>query len=561
MSRVHLTVLALMGALILSVPSLLHAQHADQSTLAMLDEESPAAPPVIEKIIASSGTTSGTGGSSIFAPVKVNGVNSSDRDNSPIISADGSIMFFNSTRRGDREWARFNYHKNRYDEDIYYSVRDYSRADGEYWKTPVNLGSAINSSEDDGVVAIGPDGNTVYFNSLKKGWEQDGGPFYAAKLKGVEWSNIEGLGGGITRFFLNRDKKVGFLVYGATISGDGKDFYFATTVGSSNGRHEIWVSHLIDGAWSDPVNLGKNINSGVGSYAPFIAADGKTLFFTSSSQNGDGSDDIFVASLQNGVWGHPAPLSSINSDRDESFPSVPASGDRIYLSIAGDGDDDIYTAALPEQYQPTKVALLNGTVLDKEGKLPIGATVYIEDLETGKSVYATNSNMASGRFTALLQPGRDYGITITAPGYVFISDRYTVPEGTPYKEFSRNFEMGKLSQGKSFVLNNVFFQYDEAELTASSRPELDRIAALMRQYPKMVIEVDGHTDNIGPADYNFRLSVRRADAVRAYLTQTAGIAPDRIQAKGYGYSKPVASNASDDGRRQNRRTEFMVVSM
>jgi outer membrane protein OmpA-like peptidoglycan-associated protein len=504
---------------------------------------------------------SGTSGSSIFRPVKVNGVNSPDRDNSPVVSADGSVMFFNSTRRGDREWARFNYHKNRYDEDIYYAVRDFSRTDGEYWKTPVNLGALVNSSEDDGVVAISPDGQNVYFNSLKKGWENDGGPFYSATLRGVRWSNIQGLGGGITRFFVNRDRSFGFLVYGATISPDGKDFYFATTVHSPTGHHQLWVSHLTEGAWGDPVNLGPNVNSPNGSYAPFIAADGKTLFFTSTSQSGDGSDDIFFSTLQNGIWGKPASLSSLNTEKDESFPSLPASGDRIYLSIADDDNDDIYEAILPQQYQPSKVALLSGVVADRETNTPIEATVHIEDLSTGKTVYTATSNAANGRYTALLQPGRDYGITITAPGFVFISDHYMIPASTPYQEFSRDFPMAKLQEGKSFALNNIFFQYDQAALAPESHPELDRIAELMAERPQLVIEVDGHTDNIGSSEYNRKLSLRRAEAVREYLIGMHGIAPDRITVKGYGLSRPVADNSTDGGRKQNRRTEFTVVTM
>lgn len=509
-----------------------------------------------EKLMASS--TPG----SIFRPVKVNGVNSFDRDNSPVISADGSIMFFNSTRRGEREWARFNYHKNRYDEDIYYSERDRSRSDGEYWKTPVNLGPLVNSSEDDGVVAISPDGQTVYFNSLKQGWEHDGGPFYNATLRGVQWSNMQGLGGGITRFFLTREKNAGFLVYGATISSDGKDFYFATTVHSSNGEHQLWVSHLVDGQWGDPVNLGHDVNARAGSYAPFIAADGKTLFFTSLSATGDGSDDIYISTLQNGAWGKPQPVTSLNSDRDESFPSVPASGDRIYLSIAGDdGNDDIYTAPLPAEFQPSKVVLLAGSVLNLETASPVEATVHIEDLGTGKTVYTAVSNGANGRYTALLQPGRDYGITITAPGFVFISDRYTIPESSPYQEFTRDFRMEKLQRGRSFVLNNIFFQYDQAELSHESQPELDRIAELLKEHPQLVIEVSGHTDNIGSADYNLRLSRRRADAVRQYLTASMGIPQERIRVKGCGFSKPVAGNDTDQGREQNRRTEFTVLTM
>src|SRR5687768_13884804 len=176
--------------------------------------------------------------------LKVKGINSTDRDNNPIISADGNVIFFNSTRKGSRAWARFKLNNNRWDDDIYYSTRVMMRRDEEVWNEPINLGPLINSSEDDGIAAISPDGQSAFFSSLKPGWERDGGPFYHARLTGMEWSHIEGLGDGITEFFRKRDKSGKFRMYGAAISSDGKQFYFATTLQSTSGNHEIWMSEM-----------------------------------------------------------------------------------------------------------------------------------------------------------------------------------------------------------------------------------------------------------------------------------------------------------------------------
>lgn len=494
---------------------------------------------------------------------KLKGINSPDRDNNPIISADGSVIFFNSTRQADRSWARFNMSRNRYDDDIYYARREVVRQDEEVWSTPVNLGSLVNSSEDDGIAAISPDGQNVFFSSLKYGWEKDGGPFYVASLQGTSWSSIKGMSGGITDFFTRRERSSKFRLYGAAISPDGKDFYFATTVNSQSEQHQIWVSHLVDGAWGYPQNLGPNINSGKGNYAPFIAADGKTLFFASYREGGHGGDDIYVSVLKDGEWQVPMNVGvPINTSGDDAFLSVPASGDVAYISSSREGsDDDIFRAPLPDLLRPDKVVLLSGVITDRLTGLPIEANIVIEDLQAGTTIFNANSNSASGRYTVVLQPGKDYGISVNAPGYVFVSERYTIPANADYKEFTQHFTVEKLQQGQSFVVNNIFFAYKADSVTTESALDLDRLAGLLKENPKLRIEVGGHTDNVGSARYNELLSARRAESVKEYLLNHGGIDSTRIEVKGYGFEKPAAPNDSEEGRRKNRRTEFTVLDM
>jgi outer membrane protein OmpA-like peptidoglycan-associated protein len=161
----------------------------------------------------------------------------------------------------------------------------------------------------------------------------------------------------------------------------------------------------------------------------------------------------------------------------------------------------------------------------------------------------------------VLQSGKDYGISISSPGYVFLSQRYTIPVNTSYKEFTKTFELDKLRQGASFVVNNIFFDYDQAVLRPESKPELERAVALLAEYPTVRIAIDGHTDNIGSSTYNQKLSIQRAEAVREYLVTQGGIDSTRIEVRGFGFSKPIAPNTTDEGRQQNRRTEFTVLQM
>lgn len=501
----------------------------------------------------------------LMSAQKVIGINSPDRDNTPIVSADGMVMFFNSTRRGDRSWARYNQHSKRYDEDIYFAVRSSVRRDAEYWDEPVNIGSTLNSSEDDGVVSISPDGQTLYFNSLKKGWERDGGPFYLAKLRGRDWCDITPMGGGIADFFAKHPRGAGFRIYGGSISSDGNTFYFATTLYSPTGKHQIWVSRRTEHGWGYPENLGPTINDGFGSYAPCIAADGVSLFYASSAPRGNGGDDIYLAKRRDSVWSDPVNIGSpINTSEDNSFLSLPASGDRVYFSITSDGNEDIFVAPLPHLMRPHPVVLVSGRVTDRISGKPLEAKVTIEDLSTGKTIFEANSNQLDGLYTAVLPAGRDYGISISAPGYLFLSERYTIAEETPYNEYRQDFPLEQLEQlktGGSFVVNNIFFDYNEATLSATSKPELERVIALMQERPTLSLEIHGHTDNVGSASYNVKLSLRRAEAVRDYLVTTGGISADRLRVRGFGFTKPVATNKTEEGRHQNRRSEFTVITM
>lgn len=494
--------------------------------------------------------------------IRISGINSPDRDNTPIVSADGRLLFFNSTRKGERQWARFNPFSKRFDDDIYISLRSSVRRDGEEWGDPINLGPAINSSEDDGIAAISPDGQTIYFNSLKKGWENDGGPFYTARLKGRSWESIKGIGGGVTRFFSSRPPGTSFRIYGGSISSDGRDFYFATTVGSSTNTHQIWVSHFREDEWGYPENLGPTVNDGSGSYAPYIAADGTTLYYSSGRPGGYGGDDIFVSYLgRDGLWGNPINIGEpINSKDDNAFLSIPASGVKAYFSMTIDGNEDIYAAPLGGMVRPRDVVLLAGIVTDRHERTPIEATIRIEDLATGQKIFDAASNSADGRFTAVLRAGRDYGISISAPGYVFYSTRYTIPDSTQYAEHSIDVGLSHPVRGENFVLNNIIFDYNAATLRKESRPELDRIVRLMKEHPGMRIEVGGHTDSIGSADYNQNLSRLRAEAVRGYLVEEGGIVPSRIVSRGYGFTRPVASNTTEEGRNQNRRSELRILA-
>ncbi|MFO0494187.1 MAG: OmpA family protein, partial [Flavobacteriia bacterium] len=167
------------------------------------------------------------------------------------------------------------------------------------------------------------------------------------------------------------------------------------------------------------------------------------------------------------------------------------------------------------------------------------------------------TNSATGKFIITLASGKNYGIAVKADKYLFHSENFDIPNGASDNLVNKIIELKNIAIGSKVALRNIFFDLGKSVLRPESNAELDRLVKLMKDVPGLKIEISGHTDNTGSATINESLSQSRADAVVQYLT-SKGITANRLTAKGYGSSKPVATNTTDDGRQQNRRTEFEI---
>lgn len=367
-------------------------------------------------------------------------LNSSASEDRPLITADGKKMYFNSSKQRYvyQDIYGYDYYEKyyRYDYDIYYSVKE-----GDGWSEPENLGNSINSDKDDGVVSISPDGQTIYFVSFKTGWIYDGGPFYKAELHGDNWTNIQGLGGGINDFFFYND----YIEYetqdeiirtkyisGASISPDGKEFYFSTDVNRIYGQMDIWISKLIDGNWSTPINLGPIINAhGAENTEPFISLDNKTLFYSTNGLGGYGGKDIFYSIKENEKWSKPKNLGKpINTKFDDKQITVPALGNKIYIvkeCNKNGSHNDIYSATVPDdaEFLPN-VSVIRGKVLDCQTLKPIEAKIFINNKTLGMKSYSTWSNASTGEYCLVIQAGAEYEIMIEKDNYAPYITQYDI---------------------------------------------------------------------------------------------------------------------------------------
>lgn len=262
-------------------------------------------------------------------------------------------------------------------------------------------------------------------------------------------------------------------------------------------------------------------------------------------------------------WSEPknvGPL--INTAQWDAYFTIPAKADYAYFSGASptDGSSDLYRARLPKGLKPLPVALITGRVLDAATKKPIATSVSYESLTKGVTAGIARSEPTKGSYSIVLPVGDLYGFRAELEGFYPVSDQLDTRSLAEYTEITRDLYLAPIAKNQTITLNNVFFDFRQSVLRPESHAELDRLAAFLIQRPAMVIELAGHTDNIGSVGANMDLSRQRVTAVKDYLV-TRGVEASRMKTVAYGATKPLVKNNSDDARRRNRRVEFRIVTM
>jgi len=191
---------------------------------------------------------------------------------------------------------------------------------------------------------------------------------------------------------------------------------------------------------------------------------------------------------------------------------------------------------------------------------PLEAQIILTDNETGEQISEFYSNSETGKFIVSLPAGKNYGVAVKKTGYLFHSENFNIPENAPFKEVNKDIILKKIAVGAEVVLNNIFFDFNKATLRPESKTELQNVIEFLQQNPNISLEISGHTDNVGSYEYNLNLSEKRAQAVVDYLIQQ-GIPSNRLVFKGYSFTKPIASNATEEGRQLNRRVEFKIIKV
>jgi len=485
-------------------------------------------------------------------------VNSSADDYLPSITADGKSLYFTSINPNGHN-----------DEDIFLTTFENGR-----WSAAQQLDDTINTPYNDSANSISPDGTKLVLYGDYQGGYGNGDNFYSSMtIRG--WSEVRPLPRPLNSKYFDSD---------GIFTPDGNAFIFvsdrpggigeyhpkdALFHGDLAGNTDIYICEWDGQQWSDPINLGPAINTPYAERTPFLHPDGKTLYFSSSGHAGLGGLDVFktVRKSPNSwtEWEEPVNLGkAINTPQHDWGYVVSTSGNHAYIAAmrsSSQGGLDLYQLSVPPELQPKIVVLIRGTVTDPDGT-PLQATIRWEDLHTGKLIGYADSNPQTGKFALTLPVGKKYGYFADKDGYLGISQNIDLHNETTFTEKVINIIMYPIADAVAnniaIRINNLFFDYNSAKLKPESYPELRRLVKLLVAYPGNRIEISGHTDNKGKSAYNLELSLARAQAVADYLIKW-NIDESRIEVKGLGENNPIARNDTPEGRRKNRRVEFILL--
>ncbi len=505
-------------------------------------------------------------------------INSKYRDYAPIISADQSMMVFTSTR--ENPYTNRVQEDGEYDENLWVSYRK-----GTKWSKAVEIGEPLNTKENDATIGLSPDGSKIFIYYGKKG-----GDIKISEKKGDKWS--------VPSMFsaINSPKHE----CAASFSYDGKTVYFCSDNDervTNYGQHDIFMCKMDSkGKWGKPVNLGPVVNSKHDEIGVFMHPDGRTLYFASDGHKTMGGYDIFRTELQDdGSWSEPENIGyPINTPGDDMYFVMAGSGTQAYYASSrkgGEGGLDIYMITFlgPEKkmsmttennliavkanpiqqevvmeksvaIKTSRLTVVKGIVSDAEDSTKfLDALIEITDNATGQILFTNNANSSTGKFLIPLPSGKNYGIAVKKDGYLFHSENFDVPQTSDYQEINLDIRLMPIKKDSKIVLRNVFFETAKATLSSMSYTELDNLVKIMNDNPKIKIEIGGHTDNVGSKSYNQKLSQDRAEAVVNYLLSKK-IASNRLTFKGYAFDEPIDTNDTPEGRAQNRRVEFKILS-
>lgn len=416
------------------------------------------------------------------------------------------------------------------------------------------LEDSINWADKKGSVSFLPDMQTLYFAADYP--EQGYGRYdiYKSIKAGKHWTAPKNLGPNVNTDYWDS---------APSISPDGNAIYFSSNRPGGYGGIDLYVAFKNEkGGWEEAMNLGPQINTAGDEQTPYLHADNNSLYFSSTGWPGYGGADFFVTRQKlDGNWTTPLNLGfPINTFDNEGSIAVASNG--VDAFIASDRSDsrgglDIYKVSLSKATRANKKFYLKGFIKDAISKKTITARVDLIDPSDQSAVTKVEVD-SSGQFIFALPYLDSIGINITSRFYDTLNQIITIEsfsdDNTATKEFYLNIIKKQFTQ----TFKNVLFATAEANLLPGSEKELNELVSYLIAVPTATVLIEGHTDNIGNPNKNKILSLNRAKSIAQFLVNHS-IQPKRITTIGYGDSKPIASNDSEQGRQQNRRTSFTIT--
>jgi outer membrane protein OmpA-like peptidoglycan-associated protein len=500
----------------------------------------------------------------------VSGVSSNNDEYLPALSPDGELMFYTrkymKKSKGDVVAKQV--------EEFTWSTRPDINGvfdEGEALPKPFNMGDnygGTSISVDNKELFIAKknpvSGNPDNIDIFVTRYELVTDP--KTQQKNYVWSELENLGPNV-----NTD--MGWESQ-PSLSGDGKTLFFATVRentmldASGNPGTDIFYSvRQPDGSWSPAKSVGPPINTNYNDKAPFMHSDSHTMYFASDRQPGGGGYDLwYTRQNEDGSWQKPRNMGSpINTDDDEHGMIVSSDGEEAFYAsrrIQGAKGLDIYSFPVPEEARPDKVIILKGKVTDETGEVPKDAVVELKYVQS-KTIEKVAVSGDDGAYATIVNVSKNEDVVVSVKAENTAFNTHLVvdkEEKIAPAVVKLEVETAKVKKSQPFVIPDIYYSTSSADINRESKIILDEFATYLLANPKIAIEIGGHTDSQGSDDTNLALSMDRAFEIKGYL-EKMGVPGKRITAKGYGESKPVASNDNEEGRSKNRRTEFVITAL
>lgn len=524
-----------------------------------------------------------------MAVTNIEDLNSEYSDHSPVLSADESVILITSKRK-------FENTEETPDGQYFENVYMYEKDENSNWAILESATEKINrQGNHDATIGLSVDGKELYIFRDDIG----GGDIYVSQLEKDKWTTPEKLGENVNSKFRETH---------ATISADGQTLYFTSNrqyagfrfkkkkqnslkyPNSTRGSKDIYeVKKLPDGTWGEPQRLSDVINTPYDEESPYIHPDG-TLYFSSRGHNTMGGYDIFAAKQnEQGMWQKPENIGyPINTTDDDIFYILSANSESAYYSSdqkyeGAKGKTDIYQIGFAADHI-NNLAVLENKVEMCDGSKPEDVVITITDLEKDEVAGIYRPNLDDGNFVMMLPPGREYAATYEVEGnndYKVVNDTFVVAKRNSYYNIRRKVILDATELCKKtppvlitdtttnvdlFIVKNIQFEINVYNkfLLPETYKNLDDFADYLKTHPGALIEINGHCCEMGPTDYNQRLSNRRANYVKNYLIKK-GVPAKTFETQGFSESKPIAINRNADGSWKtgslefNRRVEFNVL--
>ncbi len=470
-------------------------------------------------------------------------INSKFNEICPVVSPDGKKLFFTRWKHPDNLGANKN-------QDIWVSNLN----DKQQWDKATLFPAPINNDENNAVCGISPNGKTMLLNNVYgKDGQMEKGVSLSFLLRTGEWSFPKPIR------IQNFKNKSEYSEY--TLAPNGKVLLMTTETKDSFGGKDIYVSFLkADDTWTEPKNIGSVVNTGESESTPFIAPDGQTMYFSSSGHVGYGNNDIFLTRRLDDSWlnwsipENVGPI--VNTNQWDGYFTVSAKGDFAYFSSVENsmGAEDIYRIKIPEKVKPQTLVQVSGQVINQLTKLPLAAKILVRSRSSADTMQI-DYDPYLGDFSFMWPSKKPFYLEVKSKGFLTKRENFDFRDQVNFSESKKMIGLTPIELNKQYKVPNLNFAQSKSEIQKESFASLDEIVSILTENDGLGVLIEGHTDNQGDWDENLKLSNERVSQVKEYLIKQ-GVDSSRIQAKGWGGTKPLTTSTLEDKRRLNRRVEF-----